>query len=264
MSDKRYEYRLKAGKLYEYRRYEATPGNLEVMHQRHVTAILPAFRRHGVKLVGFWMPTFGAFDNELVFICEWDSLIERECVWKQYLQDPEWRGIWKETDKNGAVHARVYTELWRAAPYTPEPHSTLAAVRHEERASDKLSKCRLEQPKHYEYRRYEATPGNLEAMHQRFETNALPIWAHHGIKLVGFWIPTFGGFNNELIYINEWDSLAERERVWKRFLEDPEWQAILKETDKNGALTAGVHTELWRAAPYTPEPHARLAAVLRT
>ncbi|MGY3573094.1 NIPSNAP family protein [Bradyrhizobium sp. USDA 4504] len=263
MSDKRY--RITAGKVYEFRHYQATPGKLEAMHKRHEDSILRLWGRHGVRLVGYWIPTFGGFTDELIYVCEWDSLDERNRIWSTYLDDPEWQEIWRETDKKyGVIHGRVHTELWRAAPYVPEPLGVLAAVRKDRTGDDQGYEYRIKQGKLYEYRRYAATPGNVETQHRRFETGVLPMLARHGVKLVGTWIPTFGGFTDELIQIQEWDSLADRERVWKEILQDPEWQSIKEEADKNEPVTARVHTELWRAASYALEPRATPAALRQT
>lgn len=107
----------------------------------------------------------------------------------------------------------------------------------------------------YEYRVYQATPGKLAALQRRFETATLRVLGRYGVKLVGFWIPMVGS-NDEVHYIVEWDSLDDMERVWKQFRADPEWQATVKETDKDGPLVARVRNQLWRAAPYAPQPHA--------
>ncbi|MGY3573088.1 NIPSNAP family protein [Bradyrhizobium sp. USDA 4504] len=107
----------------------------------------------------------------------------------------------------------------------------------------------VSQRKLYEYRHYHATLGKLEAMHKRHEDSIL--W------LLGCWTPTFGGFNNEFIYVSEWDSLAERERVLKQFVQDPERPALCEETNKKGALAARVHVELWRTPTYAPEARVR-------
>src|SRR5262249_34132921 len=109
----------------------------------------------------------------------------------------------------------------------------------------------------YEYRIYDANPGKMDALHRRFETATLRIFARYGIKIVGFWTPLVGA-NDELHYIVEWDSLDEMERTWPRFRADADWVAIRRETDRDGPLVARVRNQLWRAVPYAPQPKASL------
>jgi hypothetical protein len=89
----------------------------------------------------------------------------------------------------------------------------------------------------HELRIYHATPGRLPDLHRRFETVTLKLWEKHGIRQAGFWTVVVGDSNNDLYYLLEWDSLAERERLWNAFATDPEWLAARAETEKNGPLT---------------------------
>ena len=89
----------------------------------------------------------------------------------------------------------------------------------------------------HELRIYHATPGRLPDLHRRFETVTLKLWEKHGIRQAGFWTVVVGDSNNDLYYLLEWDSLAERERLWNAFATDPEWLAARTETEKDGPLT---------------------------
>lgn len=109
----------------------------------------------------------------------------------------------------------------------------------------------------YEYRVYQSTPGNMPALQRRFESATLRILDRHGVRIIGFWLPMIGS-NDEIHYILEWESLEEMERVWREFRADAEWQQVLRETDQDGALVARVRNQVWRAAPYAPQP--RVAA----
>ena len=68
----------------------------------------------------------------------------------------------------------------------------------------------------YEYRRYEAMPGKLAALHRRFAEVTTKIWEKHGIRVVGFWEAEFGT-SNELYYMLAWEDLADRDRKWQAF-----------------------------------------------
>jgi NIPSNAP len=88
----------------------------------------------------------------------------------------------------------------------------------------------------HELRIYHCAPGRLPALLKRFETITLKIWQRHGIRQAGFWTVTVGDSNNDLYYLLEWNSLAEREQKWAAFQSDPEWIAKRAETEKDGPI----------------------------
>ncbi len=88
----------------------------------------------------------------------------------------------------------------------------------------------------HELRVYHCAPGRLPALLKRFETITLKIWERHGIRQAGFWTVAIGDSNNDLYYLLEWESLAERDRKWTSFQNDPEWIAKRAETEKDGPI----------------------------
>jgi NIPSNAP len=92
----------------------------------------------------------------------------------------------------------------------------------------------------YELRIYRCVPGRLPALLNRFETITLEIWKRHGIRQAGFWTTLIGESNQELTYLLAWDSLAERERRWGAFQNDPEWIAARAETESDGPIVQNI------------------------
>jgi hypothetical protein len=90
----------------------------------------------------------------------------------------------------------------------------------------------------HELRIYHCLPGRLPALLDRFETITLGIWKRHGIRQAGFWTVAIGDSNQDLYYLLEWDSLAERETKWAAFQADPEWLAKRAETERDGPIIA--------------------------
>ena len=72
----------------------------------------------------------------------------------------------------------------------------------------------------YEMRVYRCVPGRLPALLQRFQNVTLKIWDKHGIKQAGFWTTLIGESNQELIYLLQWESLADRETKWARLAKE--------------------------------------------
>ncbi len=92
----------------------------------------------------------------------------------------------------------------------------------------------------YELRVYHCVPGRLPALLKRFETITLGIWERHGIRQAGFWTVLVGDSNQDLHYLIQWESLAEREKKWGTFMADPEWQAKRAETERDGPIVASI------------------------
>ena len=96
----------------------------------------------------------------------------------------------------------------------------------------------------HELRVYRCVPGRLPNLLARFQNHTLRIWAKHGIRQAGFWTTLVGESNQDLTYLVEWDSLAEREAKWAAFQADPEWIAARAETEKDGAIVLNVSNQI--------------------
>ena len=92
----------------------------------------------------------------------------------------------------------------------------------------------------HELRIYHCCPGRLPALLKRFETVTLDVWKRHGIRQAGFWTVTVGDSSNDLYYLLEWTSLAEREAKWTAFQSDPEWMQKRAESEKDGPILTSV------------------------
>lgn len=103
----------------------------------------------------------------------------------------------------------------------------------------------------HELRIYETVPGMLPALHQRFANVTIPLWKKHGIRPVAFWTEDVGT-SNRLVYLLEWESLAEREQKFPAFQADPEWQQKRAESEKDGPLVARIENRILRPTPYSP------------
>jgi hypothetical protein len=92
----------------------------------------------------------------------------------------------------------------------------------------------------HELRIYHCISGRLPALLNRFDTITLKLWERHGIRQAGFWTTVIGESNQDLYYLLEWESLAERDEKWGAFAADPEWLEKRAETEKDGAIVASV------------------------
>jgi len=106
----------------------------------------------------------------------------------------------------------------------------------------------------YEIRTYTAAPGKLEELHARFRNHTMKIFKKHGMKVVGFWGPADkeNGSENKLVYVMEFPNRAARDKAWKDFVADPEWQATKTASEKNGRLIEKLDSVILLATDYSP------------
>lgn len=104
----------------------------------------------------------------------------------------------------------------------------------------------------YEMRTYHAAEGKMEALHKRFREHSIRLLAKHGIIALGYWTPAEGeDAKNTLIYIVQFNSLAEKEKAWAAFRADPEWIKVKAESEKDGPLTTKVDSVLLNPTDYS-------------
>ena len=92
----------------------------------------------------------------------------------------------------------------------------------------------------YELRVYHAVAGRLPALLKRFETTTVRLFEKHGIRQLGFWTVAIGESSSDLIYILQWESLAERDKRFAAFQSDPEWIEARRKSEEDGPLVASV------------------------
>jgi hypothetical protein len=103
----------------------------------------------------------------------------------------------------------------------------------------------------YEIRIYDAMPGKLPALNDRFANITLGYFEKYGIKSVGYWTDVIG-ISGRLTYMLAFDDLAHRDRAWAAFGADQERIARFAETEKDGPLVARVENRIMRPTAYSP------------
>ena len=103
----------------------------------------------------------------------------------------------------------------------------------------------------YEMRIYHCLPGRLPALNKRFAESTLKLWKKHGIRQVGFWTDVIGTSNHKLTYMLAWESLAEREKKWNAFANDPVWVAKRSESEKDGPIMTHFENSILAPTSYS-------------
>jgi len=111
-------------------------------------------------------------------------------------------------------------------------------------AADPDSRC-------YELRIYYAEPGKLDALESRFREHTCQLFEKHGFANVGYWVP-LDNTDKRLVYIISSPSREAHVKAWKKFMADPEWKKVAKETEANGKLVLKVDSIFLKATGFSP------------
>jgi len=107
-------------RYFEMRTYIANEGKFEAMHSRFRDHTNRIFKKHGIEVVGYWVPTDAEKSkNTLVYILAYASKEARDAAWKAFRADPEWIAAKAESEKNGGLVGKVIEEFMTPTDYSP-------------------------------------------------------------------------------------------------------------------------------------------------
>jgi hypothetical protein len=104
----------------------------------------------------------------------------------------------------------------------------------------------------FEMRTYYAAPGKLDALNTRFRDHTCKLFEKHGMTNLGYWMPVENP-ESKLIYVLAYPSREARDKSWKAFMADPDWQAAYKASEVGGKLVAKVEQLFMKATDFSPE-----------
>lgn len=102
----------------------------------------------------------------------------------------------------------------------------------------------------YELKRYEATPGNGQALRERFAQLTMPIFQRVGITVEHCWEPE--GEPEVFVYLVSFADAAASQAAWQAFGADPEWKAGKAASEVNGPLLARQSTTVLSPSAFSP------------
>jgi len=104
----------------------------------------------------------------------------------------------------------------------------------------------------HQLRIYEIFDGNKKAFHDRFRDHAMRIMAKYDFKIVATWESKKEN-RTEFVYLLEWPDKETMTDHWAKFLHDPEWIQIKKETgEMNGPLVGEIQDRTLYLTDYSP------------
>ena len=227
--------------LYELRRYDVVAGKLPALLERFGTFTVEKWKQHGFRLVGFWTPLLGEKSNQVVYMWAWESVEERTQKMTPWRADPERAKKWAESEKDGPLVKRVYNQLM-------EPTAYSQLDKGERYGPDATSRS----PYLFELREYQAMPGKIANVTDRFGGFTCDAFKKHGFRQVGYWLNRIGGNDHQLTYMLAWESLDERVNRFDTFAKDPDRARVFGESEKNGPIVEQVTTTILRPTAFSP------------
>jgi len=98
---------------------------------------------------------------------------------------------------------------------------------------------------------YYAAPGKLDALNTRFREHTCKLFEKHGMVNIGYWVP-MTNTENRLVYLLAYPNREAREKSWKEFMADPDWQAAYKASEKDGKLVTKAESIFLAATDFSP------------
>jgi hypothetical protein len=109
------------GKIFELREYKAKPGKFDALNARFRDHTCQLFKKHGIEVVGFWIPTDENADT-LLYMVSFPSVEAQKKAWEAFRADPEWVKAKADSEKDGPLLISpngVTTKNYKATDYSP-------------------------------------------------------------------------------------------------------------------------------------------------
>jgi len=225
-------------RVFEMRIYYAAEGKLDALNARFRDHTCKLFEKHGMQNIGYWMPIENP-ERKLVYFLAYPDKQARDKSWKAFMADPQWQTAYKASEADGKLVDKMESQYLQATDYSPkiQPETKEGRI--------------------FELRTYKTTPGNLNALHERFRNHTCALFEKHGMTNVAYWSLLKGekGADNTLIYILSHASREAAKASFDAFRQDPDWMAARQASEEKagGSLTepGGVASEFMNATDYS-------------
>ncbi|HEU5117417.1 MAG TPA: NIPSNAP family protein, partial [Isosphaeraceae bacterium] len=196
---------------------------------------------HEMTSVGYWTPIDekDGKGKTLIYLLSFPSREAARESWKAFGQDPEWKKVQAESEKDGKIVERVESVFLDPAGYGPTPSPGGSA----------------REPRAFELRTYLASPGKLGDLHKRFQDDTIDIFNTHGMTSVGYFEPIdeSKGRGTTLVYMLAFPSRDAARTSWEAFRNDPVWKKAKAASEADGIpLAAKVTSVYLEPTDYSP------------
>ena len=204
-------------------------------------AAVPAFTRAGIGLCAYFASMIAEETPSIMTIASYPSLAAMEQQRAKLSADADYKkALAAYNAQPGLNYERIESFLGRAFPSMPEmivPPDTAGRP-----------------GRVFELRRYESNNATTLARKIRmFESGEAAIFKRLGMRPVFFAETIVGARMPNLVYMLSYDDLASREKLWKAFGADPEWQKLRSTPgDSDAEIVSNISVSLLQPLPFSP------------
>lgn len=217
-------------RCYEMRIYYPEAGKMNDLQARFRNYTTKLFEKHGMTNIGYWVPQRKP-DSVLIYVMAYPSREARDASWKNFGNDPEWKTVQSESEKNGKLVAKVTSIFMSSTDFSPNNFQSVGN-------------------RVFELRTYKATKYNLGLLLARFRNYTLNLFAKYGMTNLVYWTQNGGSQNggsqdDTLIYLLAHNNKEAAAASFDGFRKDPEWVEVRAASEKlgKGSLTVSVVSE---------------------
>ncbi len=104
-------------RVFEMRTYFPHEGKMDALHQRFREHTNHLFVKHGMDLVGYWVPVDG--EERLVYILAHEDQDAAKKSWAGFVADPVWKEAYANSREDGPLVARIENVFMAPTDYSP-------------------------------------------------------------------------------------------------------------------------------------------------
>jgi hypothetical protein len=223
-------------RYYEIQIHQAEPGRLKYLQNLYRQFALPLYRKHHIKVEGFWSPVDPKDERIISVLSYYDHAAWLRAT-KDFLRDPRWRKGIEESETVGRLEAKNEKHFMSRTDFSG------------------LRFSRGVKGRVFELRTYHATPGKLPNLLERFRNHTCKLFEKYGMTNLWYWTVVDAYPAQEtLIYFLAHPSQEAGLKAFAEFRNDPEWIRVRKESEEKagGPLTVKVESLYLKALDFSP------------
>lgn len=204
-------------------------------------AAVPAFARAGIRPCAYFGSMIAEETPFVMTIASYPSMGAMEQQRAKLSEDAEYKkALAAYNAQPGLNYEWIDSMLGRAFPAFPEMVVPAAVAGRAGRI--------------FELRRYESNNASTLARKiKMFESGEIGIFQRLGMRPVFFAETIVGARMPNLVYMLSYDDLASREKLWKEFGADPEWQKMRSAPGNSDAeIVSNISNSLLQPLPFSP------------
>lgn len=107
-------------RVFELRTYTCNEGKLPNLLARFRDHTMTIFARHGMTSIAYWVPQDEPrSQNTLIYIIAHASRDAAKKNWQEFVSDPEWQKVQKESEANGKIVSKVESVYMSPTDFSP-------------------------------------------------------------------------------------------------------------------------------------------------